>query len=184
MKKVTPKQTANPGEGKTALLVIDVQQGLFQKSTPIYKAEALLQNINLLVERAHRAGVPVIYIQHDDTRGLVKGSPDWQLHPRLQPLPAESLIYKQHPNAFEETNLGEVLQGKGVTRLVVCGMVTHGCVRASCIGALELGYQVALASDAHSSYSPQAAELIEKWNEKLGALNAEVTPSAAITFAD
>jgi len=183
MKKVTPKQTASPGEGKTALLVIDVQQGLFQKSTPIYKADELLQNINLLIESAHRANVPVIYIQHDDTRGLIKGSPDWQLHPRLQPLPAESIIYKQHPNAFEETNLGEVLQGKGVTRLVVCGMVTHGCVRATCIGALELGYTVTLAADAHSSYSPQAAELIEKWNVNLAALGAGVKPAAEIALA-
>ena len=45
--KKTPIQPM-PGEGKAALLVIDVQQGLFGKGTPIYKAGELLGNIGLL----------------------------------------------------------------------------------------------------------------------------------------
>ncbi len=65
-----------------ALLIIDVQQGLFEQPTPIYKAGALLKNIGSLVDHAHRAGVPVFYGQHSDKRSLVKGSDEWQLHSR------------------------------------------------------------------------------------------------------
>lgn len=179
--KKTPIQPM-PGEGKAALLVIDVQQGLFGKGTPIYKAGELLGNIGLLIERARGAGAAVVYIQHNDKHGLVKGTPEWRLHAALHPAAAEPVVYKQHPNAFEDTTLTDVLQGLGVTRLAACGLVTHGCVRATCIGALELGYALTLAADAHSSYSPQAAELIEKWNANLAALGAAVKPAAEITF--
>jgi len=44
---------------KAALLIIDVQNGLFRKSSPIYQAESLLKNINTLVARADWAGAPV-----------------------------------------------------------------------------------------------------------------------------
>jgi len=61
----------------TALLVIDVQQGLFQKSNPIYKADEFLNKINALVEQAHNAGAPVFYVQHSNQRDLIQGSEAW-----------------------------------------------------------------------------------------------------------
>ena len=44
---------------------------------------------------------------------------------------------------------------------------THGCVKATCLGALDLGYQVSLVKDGHSNYSKDGPDLIEKWNQKL-----------------
>ncbi len=166
----------------TALLVIDVQQGLFKKSTPIYNSRSLLENINLLVERAHAAAVPVVYVQHSAAKQLVKGSPDWQFHPDLQPLRLDFIVHKEHGNAFEATHLHEILQSKGVKTVVICGLVTHGCVRATSLGALELGYRVLLAGDAHSSYSKDAPRLVEEWNQKLADLGAEVKSSGEIEF--
>ncbi len=167
-----------------ALLVIDVQQGLFNKSTPIYRAEDLLRNINSLVNRAHQAGAPVVYVQHSAAKQLVKGSQDWQLHRGLQPQRSDSIVHKEHGNAFEATPLQEILQAQGVKDVVICGLVTHGCVRATCLGALELGYRVVLAGDAHSSYSKDAARLIEEWNQKLGDLGVEVKLSGEIEFGE
>jgi nicotinamidase-related amidase len=46
----------------TALLVIDVQKELFEKSTPIYNADKLLENICNLINQAHGANIPVFYI--------------------------------------------------------------------------------------------------------------------------
>ena len=60
------------------------------------------------------------------------------------------------------------------------GLVTHGCVKATCEGALALGYAVMLAADGHSSYSKDAARLIEDWNRKLGEMGAQVMPAAQI----
>ena len=167
---------------KTALLVIDVQQELFQKSTPIYQAEQLLQNITNLIDRAHDAGVPVIYVQHSSDHYLVKGSPGWQLHPQLQPENRDFVIHKLKANAFEGTNLDELLKNRGITHLVVSGLVTHSCVKATCLGALKLGYQVTLVSDAHSNFSGQAADVIEKCNNQLTKKGAILKHTASVDF--
>jgi len=173
------QQTADWGH--VALLVIDVQRGLFSKS--LYQAEQLLHNINTLIDRARRGGVPVFFIQHSGAKTLVKGSPDWQLHPQLHLLTTDPIVHKEHGNAFEDTGLHETLSRANVTGLVVAGLVTHGCVRASCIGALELGYKVTLVKDAHSSFSKQAAKLIDQWNRKLSAMNVELQSASEIEFA-
>ena len=170
------------GGPNTALLVIDVQRGLFNKSTPIYQAEQLLANINLLVKKAHLAGVPVVYVQHSAQKYLVLGSHDWKLHPKLNPLPDELRVEKLQGNAFEGTPLMEELEACQVGRVVVCGLVTQGCVKATTLGALELGYQVVLAGDSHSSYSKDAAKLIAQWNATLAEAGAEVHPAAEIEF--
>ena len=170
-----------PGQA-TALLVIDVQQGLFRKSTPIYRAEPLLNTLTTLIERAHTAGVPVIYIQHASDKVLPFGSADWQLHPRLQPGADDLVVHKQHGNAFEDTPLHAELTSRGIGRVIVTGLVTHGCVKATCLGGLALGYAVTLAADGHSSYSKEAAQLIEEWNRKLDAAGCSVVPASQIAF--
>lgn len=172
----------NENQTKTALLVIDVQQGLFGKSHPIHNAEGLLEKVNSLVEQAHRAGVPVVYIQHCDQRDLVKDTEPWRLHPRLQPLETDRFVFKEKSNSFEQTNLDEMLKSLGVNHVVATGLVTHGCVKNGCLGARELGYRVTLAADAHSNFSEKAAETIEKWNVELSRAGVEVLPAAEIAF--
>lgn len=70
-------------KSNTALLVIDVQQGLFERSTPVYQAKTMLDNINFLVDSAHQMGVPVIYIQHSNEKTLKLGTPEWKFHPEI-----------------------------------------------------------------------------------------------------
>lgn len=106
----------------------------------------------------------------------------WQLHPRLQPGENDLIVHKQHGNAFEDTPLYTELAGRGVGRVIVIGLVTHGCVKATCLGGLERGYAVVLAEDGHSSYSKDAARLIEEWNRKLGEAGAVVLPASRIGF--
>ncbi len=183
MKPSLSGATVPEKHGKTALLVIDVQQGLFKQANPIYKADELLHNINALIEQARTVGAPVIFIQHSNEERLIMGSGDWQLHPSLKPLPGDAIIHKRHSNAFDETDLAKVLQQDGIHDVVISGLVTHGCVKATCQGALELGYRVTLANDAHSSYSKQAADLIAGLNQKMAAKKAVVVPSAEITFS-
>lgn len=166
----------------SALLVIDVQTGLFQHNIPVYRADWLLDNITMLVDRAHQAGVPVVYIQHANDRFLVEGSAEWQLHPRLQPVGQDLMIRKRHGNAFQSTALGPELSARRVRTVVVVGLVTHGCVKATCLGAQALGYRVVLVGDGHSSYHRQAARLIEELNQKLSEVGAEVRPAQGIQF--
>jgi nicotinamidase-related amidase len=168
--------------GKTALLVIDVQSELFAKKTPIYRAKELLANIRSLADSAHQAGVPVIYVQHAGDAFLIKGSEGWQIHPQLKPLEGETIIHKRHPSAFEDTGLKELLDNKDIRKLVICGLVTHGCVKATSLEALKRGYQVVLVSDAHSSFSKDAAKLITEWNEKISKAGAVLLETAAVAF--
>ncbi len=167
-----------------ALLVIDVQRDLFDHPTPIYRAEQLLANINSLAERAREAGVPVVYIRHCGRKGvLVKGTPGWELHPEIRPQPADLMVEKLQGNAFLGTPLAEELRARGVTTVVVAGLVTHGCVKNTCLGAKECGFGVVLVEDGHSNYNRDAASLIDQWNLKLGQGVADVKPAAEIAFA-
>jgi nicotinamidase-related amidase len=168
--------------GSVALLIIDVQKGLFARSTPVYRADELLGTINSLVKRAHAAGAPVVYVQHADKTYLTKGSDGWHLHPALSPVEGDLVVHKQHGNAFQQTILDTELKARCVGCVVIAGLVTHGCVRATCIGASELGYRTILAQDGHSSFSKQAAELIEKWNQQLSDGIVELRPAREIAF--
>lgn len=166
----------------TALLIIDVQTELFHKSTPIYQAKDLLDNLQILADRTHQAEVPVIYVQHSSNAFLIKGSEGWQLHPQLKLLDGDQFIYKLHPSAFEGTELKAELDSKGIKKLVIAGLVTHGCVKATSLEALKQGYQVTLVSDAHSSYNKDAVKLIKEWNEKISKAGANLKPTQEVTF--
>jgi nicotinamidase-related amidase len=164
----------------TALLVIDVQNGLFAKATPIYKAEELLGNINTLSKQFTQAGKPIFFIQHSNQKLLLKGSENWQLHPDLNITRHDIVIHKTHGNAFEDTILKDELDLRGITCLLVTGLVTNGCVKATCIGAHDLGFRVVLVADGHSTYTKNAASLIKEWNHKLDDGVVDLFPTAAI----
>jgi len=167
---------------RAALLVIDVQIGLFEQSRGIYLADQLLENLDHLIHKARRTGTPVFFIQHENERFLKRDTAPWQLHPRLQPLESEKIIHKKHGNAFEKTMLKDELARKSVNKLVITGLVSHGCVRATCLGAIERGYRVVLVSDGHSSYSKDAEKLVDKWNSTLMEKGAELRKARAVEF--
>ncbi|UAN64569.1 cysteine hydrolase family protein [Serratia sp. JSRIV006] len=144
---------------KSALLVIDVQQGLF--NPPPAEAEQVLTRINQLSERARQAGVPVIFIQHQTAHEeLSAGSVAWQIHQGLQVKPGDHRVDKTTPDSFLRTNLGKLLIAEGVTQLVICGYSTEYCVDTTTRRAAGLGYPVVLAADAHTSHDkPHASGL-------------------------
>jgi nicotinamidase-related amidase len=165
-----------------ALLIIDVQQGLFEESTPVYRADEVLKNINALVDRAHAAGVPVFWVQHSTATDLVEESHDWQLHAALKPLTTDHFIRKHHGNAFQDTRLKGELDALKVGRVVVVGLVTDGFVQATCKGAHALGYDVTLVKDAHSTESPDGEHVINHWNTKLSQGIVRLAATADVEF--
>jgi nicotinamidase-related amidase len=169
----------------TALVIIDVQMGLFEKTTPVYNADSLIDNLCMLIDRAHTANIPVFFLEHSNEKiKMGEGSAAWRLHPRLQPVETDRKLPKHHSSAFEETTLEEELKTRGIQRLVVTGLVTHGCVQATCQDAHRRGFQVILVKDGHSSYSKQAKELIEEWNEKLSQGIVELKEAREIDFVE
>lgn len=131
----------------TALLVVDVQNGVVEGT---HERDAVVANIGVLVEKARREEVPVVWVQHSDER-LAQGSDPWRIVPELAPDDAEPLVDKHYPDSFEETTLESVLSGLGVGRLVVVGAQTDECIRSTLHGAIVRGYDATLVSDAHTT---------------------------------
>ncbi len=136
----------------TAVLVIDVQQGLCDGPTAAYDCAGTIRRINTVTHKARKVGVPVVFIQHEsDTGALVHGSNGWQLADGLETADEDHFIRKTTPDAFLGTGLQALLDRCKVRRLVVCGMHTEYCVDTTVRSALALGFPVVLVSDAHTS---------------------------------
>lgn len=131
----------------TALLVVDMQSGVIATA---HARDTVVEKIGILVEKARRDRIPVIWIQHSDDQ-LARGSDEWRIVPELAPSEAEPLVEKHFGDAFEDTNLENVLLSLGVGRLFVVGAQTDACVRSTLHGAFVRGYDTTLVSDAHTT---------------------------------
>jgi nicotinamidase-related amidase len=166
----------------TSLLIIDVQRALFERGKPIYEATRLLENLNLAAAKARQAGALIIFVQHENESFLKKDTPGWQMHPDLDILKSERIVQKHHPSAFQGTDLADILVERKVDRLVIGGLVSHGCVRATVLDALSRDYSVVLLQDGHSNFHQKAAALISEWNTKLQLAGASVSPTAEVNY--
>src|SRR5512137_486123 len=130
--------------GDTALLIIDVQLGMFAENDQVYNSGALLTTLGDLITRARVAGVPVIYIQHSggENHPLHPSAPGWPIHPAITPADDELIVHKRHPDSFQETNLQHELEKRGIKRLIVAGIQTEYCVDTTCRRAYSLGYDM------------------------------------------
>lgn len=143
---------------KSAVVVIDVQRGLFDEEPRPYQADEVVDRINSMAARARAAGVPVIFIQHERQSGsLVAGSNGWDLEQRLLCEKGDRKIRKTTPDSFLRTELDETLAALGVKRLVVCGYATEFCVDTTIRRAAALGYEVVVAADAHTTHDKSHA---------------------------
>ncbi len=136
--------------GKTALLVIDVQNAVVADA---WDAAGVVSRIATVIGAARQSGTPVVYIQHD-TPGeeeLAIGSDAWRFHPDVTPGDGEPVVAKQHGDAFVETALEETLADLGAGHLILVGAESDACVRSTSYGALRAGYDVTLVNDAHTT---------------------------------
>ncbi|WP_091183567.1 cysteine hydrolase family protein [Paenibacillus catalpae] len=172
----------------TALMVIDVQKAMFEEAEPLHAADQLLDRINVLLAKARESQINVIYVQHNEAEGtpLQTNTPGWEIHSAVTPPAAQDLIIqKREPDSFYETNLQQELAAKGIKKLVLSGLQTDYCINATCRRAVELGYDVTVVKDAHSTFGqgPLTAEqIIEQHNDAFGIF-AKVKDTSAIEFS-
>jgi nicotinamidase-related amidase len=136
----------------TALIVIDVQKGVVAHA---YQRDAVVARIGTLVDKARREGVPIVWVQHSDA-GMEKGSDAWEYVPELLRRESEPLVQKTFGDAFEATDLEQVLAEAGIGRLVVTGAQSDACIRSTIHGAFVRGYDVTLVGDAHTTEDQSA----------------------------
>ena len=171
----------------TALLVIDVQNGMFAEDDPVYQGAELLAKIGDLLAKARAADVPVIYIRHNGGSGhpLEPGSTGWPIHAAIGPADGEPVIEKATPDSFHETTLQAELEARGIVKLVVAGIQTECCVDTTCRRASSLGYQTTLVRDAHSTWDSRtlsAAQIIAHHNDALNGWFVTPKPASEIAF--
>ena len=138
----------------TAVLVIDVQNGLFKTSPPPLEAGLVVTRINEITARARKSRLPVIFIQHDGAPSgdwLVPLSDGWQLLPELRVESGERKIRKTTCDAFYRTTLESELRSLGATALVLTGYSSEFCVDSTLRNAASKDFEVVVASDAHTT---------------------------------
>ncbi|MGD1047455.1 MAG: cysteine hydrolase family protein [Candidatus Krumholzibacteriaceae bacterium] len=135
------------------LLLIDIQNDYFPggRMELVESVEASLRAAELL-SFFRREGLPVVLVQHVSLRpGATFFLPDTdgvKIHENVRPLENEPVFEKHYPNAFRDTPLLAHLRGAGISRLVICGMMTHMCVDATVRAAFDLGFECLVAGDA------------------------------------
>ena len=172
---------------QSALVVIDVQNDVVETA---YKRDEVVANINNCVNKARAAGVNVIWVQHSD-EGLPLNSDGWQIVGELNPLEGEAKIYKTFRSAFVETDFSDVLSKLAVGHLYITGAETNNCVRFTSHNALELGYDLTLVEDAHTTSDfewengvVKASQIIDEQNASFAYLTLPEQEISLTTTAD
>jgi nicotinamidase-related amidase len=174
----------------TALMVIDVQKGVVDGAP---QRDAVVAKIETLVDKARAEEVPIVWVQHSDEE-LPIGSEPWEYVPELVRQESEPLVHKSYGDAFEDTDLEEVLAKAGIGRLVVAGAETDACIRSTIHGAFARGYDVTLVGDAHTAGdksawgAPPVEQVIAHTNlywrfQAAPGRTAGVTETKDVTFA-
>lgn len=175
----------------TALMIIDVQLGMFESpmAPPVYGDQELLGKLNKLIAQARATQIPVIYVQHNEGNGgpLETGTESWQIHPAIKPEANDLVIQKWNPDAFQDTPLQAELEARAITKLVVAGIQTEFCVDTTCRRAFSLGYDVTLVKDGHSTWDNgglTAAQIIDHHNATLGGWFVKPKLAGEIDFSN
>ena len=159
---------------KPALLVVDMINGFTDSACPLGTdcPDVVSANVELLMAFRDR-GLPIFFttvVYDNDQQATVfrhkvpalnvlqRGSHWVSIDAAMGRLETEPLIEKHWPSAFHETDLDGQLRALGVDSLVVTGLTTSGCVRASAVDGLQNNYQVVVAKEAVGDRNPAAHE--------------------------
>ncbi|WP_372012886.1 isochorismatase family protein [Tistrella mobilis] len=181
--------------GRAAILIIDMQHDFVDDDAPIAcpGAREIVPAIRHLSAAARAAGLPVIYtreshrrqrvdfgleLEYGETLHCVEGTRGVEIIDELAPDPDDYVLIKRRYSGFFATDLDLLLRGLGVDTLVLTGVATDVCVRATAQDGLQLDYRVILAEDcvAGTTRARHDAAL-----EHIGYVLGRVMPVAEVT---
>jgi len=160
---------------RPALLLIDFVRGYSDPACELYaEVEDSLESALRIRSAARAAGVPVIFTRMDlhakfgnggwfhekvlPLRHFYQGNAMGDLAEGIDPQPDELLIGKQYPSAFFGTSLASTLTYLGIDSVLLTGVTTSGCIRASCIDAMSHGFRTIVVADACGDRHPSPHE--------------------------
>lgn len=164
-----------PWGERPALIVIDMLRAYFQPGAEFYLGsdECLLSAARVLAA-ARKAGIPVIHtrVEYDPDgingglfvrkiaalRHLVPGGPLAAIMPQVAPAEHEVVIVKQYASAFHGTTLAATLTALRVDTLIITGVSTSGCVRATGVDTIQNGFLPLVVRQAVGDRDPRPHE--------------------------
>lgn len=164
------------GFGKNpALVLVDFAHAYFDRDCDLYAGvEDALASALRVREAAHEAGVPVIltevsyqpgginggrfFEKAKPLKAFVKGERTAAFADGLIPRADEIVITKQYPSAFFGTSLASTLTAGGIDSVILTGLTTSGCVRASCVDSMSYGFRTSVVREACGDRHPAPHE--------------------------
>ena len=164
------------GMGKRAAIVlVDLFRAFTDPRSPLaMPVDELLAPTIKLLQQARAVGVPIIHTlvryHHDAEAGLMgeknpvlrelsADSPFAVVDDRLDPDGTDMIVDKKGASAFHASNLRGVLNSLDVDTIIVAGVSTSGCVRATAIDAIQLGLRPIVVQECTMDRSVFAHEL-------------------------
>lgn len=156
---------------RPAVLAVDMMRAYFEPDSPFcLPDERCLGAAAEVLSAARSAGVPVVHTlvrfgpdgmdggvflqKVPALRLLIGDSPLGALMPQVAPLPDESVVVKQYASAFFGTSLASTLQSLRVDTVVILGVSTSGCIRATGVDALQHGFVPLVVREAVGDREP------------------------------
>jgi nicotinamidase-related amidase len=157
---------------RLALILVDVIRGFYDPRGEFHYPEALeaLVGTRTLLEAAREGGRLVVHARDVHREGIpdfeeaklprhsVAGSLDVEFMPGFEPRPGEIEIRKRRFSAFYATDLELLLREGGVRSVVVSGVKTNVCIRATAQDAFAAGFEPILVRGAVNSNRPNLHE--------------------------
>lgn len=125
---------------KPALLIIDLQKA-FCKGESARQMESAAEYINAALPLFREKALPVVWIQDmDEEDGVIPGVDGFEFITALNPMAGEIRIHKHYGNAFNKTDLHEILKRHDVDTVILSGYCAEYCVVSTLVGARDLDY--------------------------------------------
>ncbi len=139
--------------GHRAIVVVDLQnEYLPTGKLALAGIEQALANAASVIADARARGEMVVHVRHEspspDAPFFTPGTEGVRIHPSVAPREGEAVIVKNHPNAFLQTGLKQLLDDKGIEALTIVGAMSHMCIDASTRAASDFGYKATVVHDA------------------------------------
>ena len=157
---------------RPALVLVDMINGFTDPACPLgSESDSVVAANRRLLDAFRHRGLPVffttvIYDSVDQASvfrarlpalNVLQRDSDWvKVDPRLQPERGETVVEKQYASAFFGTDLLQRLRDAGADSLVVTGLTTSGCVRATAVDGLQNDFPVVVVADAVGDRNPDA----------------------------
>ncbi len=182
-----------PGKSP-ALILIDFARAYFDKGCGLYAGvEAERAVAARLADTARAAGVPVVFTRVEYTSprdggqfyrkvpalaAFDTGNPMGDFTAELSPHDGDIVVTKHYPSAFFGTDLAAQLHALGIDTLLITGLSTSGCVRATALDALCHGFVPLVVEDACGDrdrrvHDANIFDLKSKYAEIVGSAEAE-----------